>query len=111
MPDTTITGSSGLLTAEIKPRRETYYLVTSDNLADIRSNLESLESIKDVHDLHVWCVTSGVHALSAHIRIEEGADAGKVLETITSYLRERYRIDHSTIQLEPPSFTHQALHF
>ena len=37
MPGTTITGSSGLLTVEIKPRRETYYLVTSDNLADIRS--------------------------------------------------------------------------
>lgn len=81
------------------------------NLADIRTGLESLESIKDVHDLHVWCVTSGVHALSAHIRVEDGVDSGKVLEAVTGFLRERYQIDHSTIQLEPPSFTHQTLHF
>lgn len=54
-----------------------------------------------VHDLHVWRVTPGRVALSAHVRIREGQEPAKVLQAVNRLLAERFGIHHTTIQLEP----------
>lgn len=80
-------------------------------LSDIRKEIESVSEVVEVHDLHVWTVTSGVYALSAHVCVGERADHGKVLGSITNLLKDRFHIDHATVQLEPPNFAHPPLHF
>jgi len=78
----------------------------------IKLELESLEHIKEVHDLHVWSVASGMHALSAHICLSgEGVNHSGVLDSVTRLLKEKHKIEHITVQLEPPTFSHRKMHF
>lgn len=81
------------------------------SLPEIRREIESLSGIDDVHDLHVWTVTSGVHALSAHVRLRDHVDHSMMLGRITTLLETKYNIAHVTLQLEPPAYSHQELHF
>lgn len=57
--------------------------------------------VVEVHDLHVWEVTSGFPALSAHLLIEEGGDAQALRGGVERMLRERFGIEHTTLQVEP----------
>ena len=59
----------------------------------------------DVHDLHVWEVTSGFPALSAHILVDRSHDCHERRETIAVLLRERYQVDHATLQIDHPAAT------
>ncbi len=79
-------------------------------LGDIRSAIRSIQGVGEVHDLHVWVVSNRIPALSAHVCVAEGADHARVLREIHGVLKNRFRIDHSTVQLEPPSFEHAPLH-
>jgi cobalt-zinc-cadmium efflux system protein len=61
-----------------------------------------------VHDLHVWTISSGHHALSAHVVVGEG-DLGRndaILDDVKGRLRERFAIDHTTIQIESAGYAH-----
>jgi cobalt-zinc-cadmium efflux system protein len=71
-------------------------------LAAIRSSLEQIDGVEDVHDLHVWSLGSQSHALASHVTIADipPSESGRILETINSTLKERYRIHHTTIQFE-----------
>lgn len=53
-----------------------------------------------VHDLHIWSITSGKEALSAHVVVEKNADYDKILKDIRCILLEKFGIDHMTIQIE-----------
>lgn len=64
--------------------------------------------IRGVHDLHVWTVTSGFHALSAHVEVDAGLDRERVLRRLNVLLRERFRLEHTTLQLEDPLQPHDA---
>lgn len=69
---------------------------------EVERAILSLPGVAGVHDLHVWTIASGSHALSAHIllddrRISEGA---QVLTRLRALVDERYRIGHVTVQLE-----------
>jgi len=66
--------------------------------------------VKEVHHLHVWTLASGVIALSAHLRVEAGADHAEVLRVSTALLHDKHGIDHATLQLEPESFSHDDGH-
>ena len=76
-----------------------------------------MKGVKDVHDFHIWTITSGFNALSAHVSIEEGLsqeESQTVLSTLHSIASGRYGIEHVTIQLEekPPEWpegTHPPL--
>ena len=57
-----------------------------------------------VHDLHVWSIASGMVALSCHVVVEGGRDGGKVLSEVNRALAAGFRIDHTTIQIEPEGF-------
>jgi cobalt-zinc-cadmium efflux system protein len=61
-----------------------------------------------VHDLHVWTISSGHHALSAHVVVDE-VDLGRndaILDDVKGRLRERFGIDHTTIQIESAGYAH-----
>jgi cobalt-zinc-cadmium efflux system protein len=55
--------------------------------------------VVEVHDLHVWTVTSGFPALSAHVVVARGCDRDHVLRRVEQMLHERFGIDHSTLQM------------
>lgn len=76
------------------------------DLRAIKAHIEGMKGVRDIHDLHVWTVSSGVVALSAHVRLHENVDSAVVLEAITEMLHHQYEISHATLQLEPPSFEH-----
>jgi cobalt-zinc-cadmium efflux system protein len=66
----------------------------------LRRDLLGLDGVRDVHDLHIWTVTSGFISLSCHCEIVSSQIADDVLRKATSLLRERYGIRHVTIQPE-----------
>lgn len=72
----------------------------------IAADLGALQGVVDVHDLHVWTLTSDMEVASAHLMVTSGTDHHAVLDGAQSILRERYRIDHATLQVEPD--THEG---
>jgi cobalt-zinc-cadmium efflux system protein len=62
--------------------------------------LASEEHVVEVHDLHVWEVTSGMPSLSAHVTVRAGCDTQSHRRRLAELLRERFGIDHSTLQVE-----------
>jgi cobalt-zinc-cadmium efflux system protein len=74
----------------------------------IRQILLDVEQVKAVHDLHVWTISSGMYALSAHVVVADPlvCDNDVILSAAKHALLERYGIDHTTIQIEGESFAH-----
>jgi cobalt-zinc-cadmium efflux system protein len=72
-------------------------------LEEVQQALEEVEGVSKVHDLHVWAVTSDIFTLSAHAVVENGGDFHQVLNGIEDTLKERFNIEHTTIQLETES--------
>lgn len=70
------------------------------DMADVRRVMEEIPGVHDVHDLHVWTVTSGFLAMSGHAVIYEPARSQAILDQIHARIRERFHIEHTTIQLE-----------
>ena len=71
------------------------------DLVALRADLGELDDVVDVHDLHVWTLTSEMENASAHLVIEVGADAHGVLDRARHLLQSHYGIDHATLQVEP----------
>jgi cobalt-zinc-cadmium efflux system protein len=72
------------------------------DLAEVRRHLVETPGVTDVHDLHVWTITSGLPMLSVHVVLERDADAGRVLDGLGECLAGHFDIEHSTFQLEQP---------
>jgi len=72
------------------------------DVAAIDADLHEVESVVDVHDLHVWEVTSGFSALSAHVLVETEADCHERRLMIAGLLAERYGIEHTPLQVDHP---------
>ena len=70
------------------------------DLVALRSAMEAVAGVKKVHDLHVWTLTSGVHALSAHAIVAEGAPRDEVLVALRERVTHDFPISHVTVQLE-----------
>ncbi len=70
------------------------------DLEEIAERVSALPGVLAVHDLHIWTVTSGFPAMSAHIDLEPGADAESVRRTAHQLLHQQYAIEHTTIQTE-----------
>jgi cobalt-zinc-cadmium efflux system protein len=70
------------------------------DLDQVRAALGSVGHVRDVHDLHVWSITSGFVALSAHLVIGDEAEAGPTLRAAQGVLAERFGIHHTTLQLD-----------
>jgi len=64
--------------------------------------IKNVSGVDDVHDIHVWTITSGMHALSAHLRIEDQkvSQSAEIVETVSHDLARYFNITHTTLQLE-----------
>ena len=71
--------------------------------AEIKHAVEGLRDVVNVHDLHVWTLTPGQHSLSMHVSIRTDSTPRfqDVTEAIEELLRERFGLEHCTIQVEP----------
>jgi cobalt-zinc-cadmium efflux system protein len=70
------------------------------NLDELRRDLLAVSGTRELHDLHVWCLTSHQFALSAHAVVAEDADQDRVLSDISVLLERKFKIRHMTVQLE-----------
>jgi cobalt-zinc-cadmium efflux system protein len=71
--------------------------------------LASQPGVTEVHDLHIWEVTSGFPAASAHIVVDAGQDCHEVRRSLTRLLAERFGLSHSTLQVEHARATQPPL--
>jgi cobalt-zinc-cadmium efflux system protein len=71
------------------------------DVAVVRDRLARVPGVSDVHDLHVWTLTSGMDVASAHLSLEPQAELGTVLTVARAALHEDFAIDHATLQVEP----------
>jgi len=64
--------------------------------------LQSASGVDEVHDVHIWTITSDIHALSAHLLIEDQRVSGsaEIVEAVNQDLRKHFNITHTTLQLE-----------
>ncbi|MFH8257591.1 cation diffusion facilitator family transporter [Streptomyces roseolus] len=77
------------------------------DVAAAERDLAAIPGVEQVHDLHIWTITSGMEAASAHVVIKEGADWHAVLDRSREILAETYGVTHPTIQVEPASHREQ----
>jgi cobalt-zinc-cadmium efflux system protein len=67
---------------------------------EVSKQILGVKGVTGLFDLHIWTITSGMDALSAHVVILEQSRSQEILREITSILENRFRITHSTIQIE-----------
>ncbi len=63
-----------------------------------------LNSVAQIHDLHIWTITSGMDSLSCHVVTDKTLSNDEVLYNICDLLKKRFDIEHVTIQIEPENF-------
>lgn len=66
----------------------------------LKRRLLAIPGVQDARDLHVWTITSGLDALSAHLLVGDMADSRRILREARSMLSEEFKIDHATLQIE-----------
>jgi cobalt-zinc-cadmium efflux system protein len=71
------------------------------DLDAIESSLGQLDGVVDVHDLHVWTLTSEMEVASAHLMVRANTDTHAVLDQARALLRDDHHIAHATLQIEP----------
>ena len=81
------------------------------NLAAVEDSILETIGVEDVHDLHVWTITSGREALSAHVIHARTISQPELLKELRVKLHDRFGVDHLTIQMETPEFEDEAFHF
>ena len=70
------------------------------NLTAIREAVDEIPGVREMHDLHVWTLTSGMNAMSAHVVILEPSLHAEVLAVVHDVITSRFPIAHVTIQIE-----------
>ena len=70
---------------------------------EVGKALASAEGVVEVHDLHIWTITSGFPALAAHVLVAPGGDCHGVRRELEQMLHERFELDHTTLQVEHAS--------
>lgn len=80
------------------------------NLAAVEEAILETSGVQAVHDLHVWTITSGREALSAHVIHVEMISQPELLKELRSKLYDRFGVDHLTIQMETKDFEDETYH-
>lgn len=81
------------------------------NLAAVEDAILGTSGVNDVHDLHVWTITSGREALSAHVIHAHSISPPELLKELRTKLHDRFGVDHLTIQMETVDFEDETFHF
>jgi len=68
----------------------------------LKADIESIEGVLSVHDLHIWTISSSNLVLSAHLEVSDQSThaSQSILKTVTGFLKNKYRIHHATLQIE-----------
>lgn len=66
----------------------------------LRHAMEAVAGVEQIHDLHVWTLTTGQHALSAHVVVDGTVDGEEAREALQELLSGRFDVDHVTLQVE-----------
>jgi cobalt-zinc-cadmium efflux system protein len=77
------------------------------DLEAVRGAMLEVEDVEEVHDLHVWTITSGMDAMSGHVVVGERMErrqSGDILSDLHCVLHDRFGLHHLTIQIEPRGF-------
>jgi cobalt-zinc-cadmium efflux system protein len=74
--------------------------VAPEEPREVAEAMLAVPGVTDVHDLHVWTVSSGFPSLSAHVLVEPGADCHAIRQELADLLRDRFQLAHSTLQVE-----------
>jgi len=71
-------------------------------IEEVTGAIQKISGVKDLHDVHIWTITSGIYALSAHLNIDDQmvSDSGTVVTGVNELLAGNYNITHTTLQLE-----------
>lgn len=74
----------------------------------VRQILTSVPGVSAVHDLHIWTISSGIYALSAHLVVSDPIcrNNDEILSAVKHDLLDRFGIDHTTIQIESETYAH-----
>src|SRR5437870_5972007 len=79
------------------------------NIVSLREQLGGMDGVSSVHDLHVWTLTSGVLAMSCHVVAQNsGLSRTELLMRVNGVARQRFHIDHTTIQIEEPNLAQEV---
>ena len=81
------------------------------NLAAVEDAILQTDGVADVHDLHIWTITSGREALSAHVIHAASMSQPILLKALRTKLHDRFGVDHLTLQMETPEFEDDTFHF
>ena len=79
------------------------------DITHVRQHILDAPGVTDVHDLHVWAITSGLNVMSAHVVLGAGANPGMALDTLSRCLSDHFDMEHSTFQLETADRAHLEL--
>ncbi|MBM3804840.1 MAG: cation transporter [Acidimicrobiia bacterium] len=80
------------------------------DLEAVHSALANVSGVASIHDLHIWTLTSGVHAMTCHAVVCGDDDRHRILEQLSDIVRSRFKIGHTTIQLEEVDLQHRKMH-
>lgn len=83
------------------------------NLKSVEETMRGVTDVASVHDLHVWTITSGMVSLSAHVVLVDSAallNEQAILESLNARLREQFKIEHTTIQIEHKGLQDREMH-
>ena len=88
--------------------RESYLILMESvpekfDLDLIRQDIQLVEGVEDVHELHLWTITSDHFSLTAHVFIRKDSKHFTTVSAINKMLTEKYGLEHSTIQIEHPA--------
>lgn len=77
---------------------------------EVKKALLGIEGVVNVHDLHIWSLTSGMDTFSCHLLIDDHADSQSVLQAAIERMARQFNITHTTIQVEMAHIQHTDLH-
>jgi cobalt-zinc-cadmium efflux system protein len=75
------------------------------NAASVEQAIRTVPGVRDVHDLHIWTITSGRHAVTAHVVVKDASENYRILRELRELLAAEFALTHSTIQIEDPTFS------
>jgi cobalt-zinc-cadmium efflux system protein len=97
-----------ILIGGFKILRECYYILMETvpekfDLEMIRQEIKAVDGVEDVHEMHLWTVTTSHYSFTSHVFLQKESEPLKTVYTINKLLKEKYGLDHTTIQIEHPS--------
>jgi cobalt-zinc-cadmium efflux system protein len=102
-----------IFTGGFRILREAYFILMESvpdkyDLDDIRRDIAQVEGVEDVHEMHLWAISSGHYSLTAHVFINEQVQPFCIILAINETLKSKYNIEHSTIQMEHAHIHHHG---